>query len=64
MSNRCQCARHSNASRVNERQGKRLDEGDFQGALGHRTVSPFVVNRIGFPPPTSYMEDGSKVWSF
>lgn len=64
MSNHCHCARHSAVSRANEWQKNRLDEEDYNGALGHRKVSPHFALRLGFPLPTGCSKDGSRVWSF
>ena len=65
MSNRCDCAKHSAVSRAMERQGRKLDREDYEGTLGHRNVSSYIVVRYySFPRPTSYTPDGSRMWSF
>jgi len=64
MSCKCDCSRHSAISRAIEIQGRRIDKEDYDGAIGHRTVSPLHTRGSSYVRPASYAPDGSRIWTF
>ena len=57
------CVSYSNAVRAKERQDQKIDDGNFQGALGHERSSWPEGGRGGLPQPTRF-EGNSRVWDF